>query len=114
MKKRTMFIIFVVGALVIYNLLPYLSTLREAENYDPIGFISIVFLNPIYIIACCFINGKKYDFSWILPLILCLCFIPTVFIFYKPLYLFYLLIYFVFAIPSEILGISFRRISKII
>ncbi len=113
LTKEIYVIVFIIGSLIIYNVVPLIASNIKFESYNILEFLSLVLINPVYIVICGFIYGKKYGLSWFVPIILGCTFIPTAAIFFDVSYLFYILIYFIFCVPSEILGISFNRISQL-
>ena len=115
MKEKLSSEIYFIGCaaicLIFYNLIPFIATFIEYESYNILEFLSLVLINPIIIVICSYIYGKKFGLSWFLSVILVFCFVPTTIIFFDVSYLFYLFIYIVFSVSSQILGISFRKIS---
>ncbi len=110
--KEILLIGFIIGALIIFNIVPFISINKVYESYNILEFLSLVIINPIYLVLCGFIYGKQYYFSWFLPMILSLCFVPTMLLFFDASYVFYIFLYIIFIISSELLGTSLERIKQ--
>lgn len=112
LTKEACIILFVIIALLIFNSVLFVSKIIPYEEYNSIEFLAIVFLNPTVLIVFGFIYSFNYGFSWFLPAILTASFLPSIISFLSPSFAFYLPIYFVFVIASELCGVSIIRIKK--
>ena len=112
LTKETCIILFVIIALLIFNSVLFVSKIIPYEEYNSIEFLAVVFLNPAVLIVFGFIYSFNYGFSWFLPAILTASFLPSIISFLSPSFTFYLPIYFVFVIASELCGVSIIRVKK--
>lgn len=112
LTKEACIILFVIIALLIFNSVLFVSKIIPYEEYNSIEFLAIVFLNPTVLIVFGFIYSFNYGFSWFLPAILTASFLPSIISFLSPSFAFYLPIYFIFVIASELCGVSIIRIKK--
>jgi hypothetical protein len=112
LTKEACIILFVIISLLIFNSVLFVSKIIPYEEYNSIEFLAIVFLNPIVLIVFGFIYSFNYGFSWFLPAILTASFLPSIISFLTPSFAFYLPIYFIFVIASELCGVSIIRIKK--
>lgn len=112
LTKEACIILFVIISLLIFNSVLFVSKIIPYEEYNSIEFLAIVFLNPIVLIVFGFIYSFNYGFSWFLPAILTASFLPSIISFLTPSFAFYLPIYFIFVIASELCGVSIVRIKK--
>ncbi len=112
LTKDFILFIFIIIELIVFNALLFISKIIPFEYYNSIEFLVLVFFIPFILIAFGLIYGSKFEFSWFIPSILALCFLPSVFSFLKISFVFYLPIYFIFVLSSEICGISIRKVRK--
>ena len=96
--KDVIVAIFIGLAFIVYDASLIASKLIPYEYYNSIEFLSLVFLIPTYLIVCGFVYGIKYEFSFLIAIILSLCFIPSVFIFLKIGFMFYIPSYLLFQV----------------
>ena len=112
LTKEVCMLLFVIIALLIFNSVLFVSKIIPYEEYNSIEFLAVVFLNPAVLIVFGFIYSFNYGFSWFLPAILTASFLPSIISFLSPSFTFYLPIYFVFVIASELCGVSIIRVKK--
>jgi len=112
LTKESCTLLFVIIALLIFNSVLFVSRIIPYEEYNSIEFLAIVFLNPTVLIVFGFIYSFNYGFSWFLPAILTASFLPSIISFLSPSFAFYLPIYFVFVIASELCGVSIIKVKK--
>lgn len=112
LTKEACMLLFVIIALLIFNSVLFVSRIIPYEEYNSIEFLAIVFLNPTVLIVFGFIYSFNYGFSWFLPAILTASFLPSIISFLTPSFAFYLPIYFIFVIASELCGVSIIRVKK--
>ena len=112
LTKEACIILFVIIALLIFNSVLFVSKIIPYEEYNSIEFLAIVFLNPMVLIVFGFVYSFHYGFSWFLPAILTASFLPSIISFLTPSFAFYLPIYFIFVIASELCGVSIIRVKK--
>ena len=112
LTKEACIILFVIIALLIFNSVLFVSKIIPYEEYNSIEFLAIVFLNPTVLIVFGFIYSFNYGFSWFLPAILTVSFLPSIISFLTPSFAFYLPIYFIFVIASELCGVSIIKVKK--
>lgn len=113
LTREVYVIAFIIGALVVFNLFPLISSFIKYTTYNVLEFLSLVLINPLYIVICGIIYTLKYELSWFLVIILPFCFIPTIALFFSLPYMFYILIYVIFIISSEIFGTALKRKREI-
>lgn len=112
LTKEACILLFVILALLIFNSALTISKIIPYEEYNSIEFLALVFLNPIILIVFGFVYSFNYGFSWFLPSILSASFLPSIISFLSPSFAFYIPIYFIFVIASELCGVSIIKIKK--
>lgn len=112
LTKEACILIFVILALLIFNSALIASKLIPYEEYNSVEFLALVFLNPIVLIVFGFVYSFNYGFSWFLPAILTASFLPSIISFLPVSFSFYLPIYFIFVIASELCGVSIIKVKK--
>ena len=112
LTKEACILIFCILALLIYNAALVVSRIIPYEEYNSIEFLALVFLNPTMLIVFGFVYSFNYGFSWFLPSILSACFLPSIISFLSPSFAFYLPIYFIFVVASELCGVSIIKVRK--
>lgn len=110
--KEACIIIFVILELILFNAVLTVSKIIPYEEYNSIEFLALVFFNPMVLIVFGFVYSFHYGFSWFLPSILTLGFLPSIISFLSPSFAFYLPIYFIFVIASELCGVSIIKVNK--
>lgn len=113
LTKEMYIFIFIIIELFLFNFALFISRIIPFEYYNSIEFLAIVFMNPFILIIEGLIYGTKFGFSYIVPILLALIFILSVLVFLKIGFLFYLPIYFIFALSSEICGITLNKVKRI-
>ena len=113
LTKEMYIFIFIITELVLFNLALFASKVIPFEYYNSIEFLALVFFNPFVLIIEGITYGTKFGFSYFVAIVLALVFVLSVFVYLKIEFLFYLPIYFIFVMSSEICGLSMRKVKRI-
>lgn len=69
-----------------------------------LGIMLLLIINPLICFICSYLNGSKNPFQLVIPIFICIAFIPSVFIFYNSTALFYTLIYGILSLIGMYIG----------
>lgn len=102
----------ILASLLVYNLVPLFMFLDNSVGAIIYGIGSLIFINPVYIFSMCLVQAEKANSNVLMPILLVVLFIPTIFIFYNSTALVYIIIYFVLSYLGTFIGTFIKKTIK--
>ena len=96
---------------VFKGMIPYIAGIAAVFYLLPLcmgntvgAIMVLLFAMPVLCLAISFLYGRRHGFHWIYPLAVCLCFLPSIWIFYNESALVYVAVYGGLALLGSFLG----------